>query len=525
LNGGLEQTPGAADWLRWRSGVSPDALALKVGSLEWTYEELQEKVSGLSAVLRARGVKRADRVALLLPPSERYVALVLALARLGAVAVPLNQRQSTPELLAQLGDSGPVLVVREGALGAGAKELAGPGTGRRRAAPSWQDAAELMTDSASGKKEPLLGGRLELSSPHAIIYTSGSSGVPKGAVLTLSNLMWNAISVGLRSGASPSDRWLLCLPLFHVGGYTIIFRSLLHGSGIVLNPSFDPTLASRSLDRDGITLASFVPTMLVELLKARGGKPLDPKFRLIFLGGGQPPAHLVAAIRKRRLPVLLTYGMTETCSQVAVSNASMSSEGPIYQPLIPSEVAVVKPGAKNRVAFASLGEEGEVAVRGPTVFAGYWRKPSLTKARFRGGWFFTGDLGVLQQGASLKGSGAGGIVILGRREETIVSGGEKVFPAEVESALREHPAVADAVVVGVEDAKWGQMIVAVVEANQALGKAKPSATELSAFLRERVGPYKIPKQYHFWAALPRTATGKPRRAEVRLLLERGEGPS
>ena len=221
--------------------------------------------------------------------------------------------------------------------------------------------------------------------------------------------MWNAISIGFRIGASPEDRWLLCMPLFHVGGYAIIFRSVLHGSGIVLHPRFDPKLVSRSLDDDGITLASFVPTMLTEVLEARGGKPLDPRVRLIFLGGGQPPAPLVAAIRKRRLPVLLTYGMTETCSQVAVSNVWMSAEGPAYQSVFPSEVAVMRPGTKGRVAFAGPGEVGEVAVRGPTLFRGYWRKPALTRARFKGEWFLTGDLGVLQPSTSLRGGKAAGL--------------------------------------------------------------------------------------------------------------------
>jgi len=525
LSAGLEKAgERVPDWLRWRSGVSPEGLAVKVGALEWSYRELQEKVSALSAVVRARGIRRGDRVALLMPPSESYVALVHAVARLGAVAVPQSHRQSTPELLAQLRDSGPSLVVHDDALGAKAKELEVRERGRRPAARRWEPVSELMADSASSGLQPIVGDRLDAASPHAIVYTSGSSGAPKGVALTLSNLMWNAVSVGFRIGSSSEDRWLLCMPLFHVGGYTVLFRSVLHGSGIVLHPRFDATRVSRSLDNDGITLASFVPTMLGELLEARGGKPLNPRVRLIFLGGGQPSPQLVAAIRKRRFPVLLTYGMTETCSQVAVSDASTSAEGPAYRSVFPSEVAVIRPGTKPRVVFAEPGEVGEVAVRGPTLFRGYWRKPALTKARFRGGWFLTGDLGVLQrsQGPRRK---SGGIAVLGRKEETIVSGGEKVFPAEVESALREHPAVKDAVVVGVDDARWGQMVVAVVETKAEFRGGPPSAEELSAFLGERVGRHKIPKQYRFWAALPRTPTGKTRRRDVRLLIERGEDPS
>jgi o-succinylbenzoate---CoA ligase len=515
LRGGKE-TP---DWLRWRSVISPDALALKDGALEWSYRELQEKVSALSAVLLSRGVERGGRVALLMSPSERSVAMVHAIARVGAVAVPLNLRQSTPELVSQLRDSSPSLIVHDDALGAKIGDV------ERRTSRRWERASELMAESATGEGEPVPGDRLDASSPHAIVYTSGSSGAPKGVELTLSNLMWNAISVGFRTGASSSDRWLLCMPLFHVGGYTIIFRSVLHGGAIVLHPRFDPKLVSLSLDDDGVTLASFVPAMLTEVLEARGGRPLDPRVRLIFLGGGQPPAQLVAAIRTRRLPVLLTYGMTETCSQVAVANVPDSSAGPSYRAILPSDVAVTKPGEGDLVELAGPGEVGEVAVRGPTIFKGYWRRPALTRSRFKGGWFLTGDLGVFQPGASKPGRTAGAIVILGRREETIVTGGEKVFPAEVEGALREHPSVKDAVVMGVDDPKWGQRVVAVVETKGPSGVRPPSSSELSAFLRERVGRYKVPKEYRFWDALPRTSTGKTKRADVRLLVERGEDPS
>jgi o-succinylbenzoate---CoA ligase len=516
LRGGQERLP---DWLRWRSGIFPDALALKAGALEWSYRELQERVSALTAVLLSRGVERGSRVALLMFPSERSVAMVHAIARVGAVAVPLNLRQSTPELVSQLRDSGPSMVVHDDALGARVGDLE-----RRTAARRWERASELMAESASGGGEPVLGDRLDASSPHAIVYTSGSTGAPKGVELTLSNLMWNAISVGFRTGASSSDRWLLCMPLFHVGGYAIIFRSVLHGSAIVLHPRFDPKLVSLSLDDDGVTLASFVPTMLTDLLEARGGRPLHPRVRLIFLGGGQPPAQLVAAIRKRRLPVLLTYGMTETCSQVAISNVPESSTGPSYRAILPTDVAVTRPGKGDLLELAGPGEVGEVAVRGPTLFKGYWRRPALTRARFKGEWFLTGDLGVFEPGASKPGRTAGGIAILGRREETIVTGGEKVFPAEVEAALREHPSVKDAVVVGVDDPKWGQRVVAVVETKGPPG-IRPPASELSAFLRERVGRYKVPKEYRFWDALPRTSTGKTRRGEVSLLVERGEDQS
>ena len=497
--------PTVPDWLRWRSSVSADSLALKAGPVEWSYGKLQENVGRLASGLRSRGVVRGDRAAILMSPSAQQVAVVLALARVSAIAVPLNHRLSPRELRSQLRDSSPSIVIHDEEFGAEAAEAGGIQARR------WVDASDL------GDREPMAGDLLDLSAPQAIVYTSGSSGAPKGVVLTVSNLMWNAVSVGLRVGASPVDRWLLCLPLFHVGGYSIIFRSLLYGSAIVLHPKFDAKRVSLSMDNDAITLASFVPTMLTEFLSARGGKPLNPRVRAIFVGGGPPAPGLVAAARERRLPILMTYGMTETCSQVALSSNWSSSEGPAYLPILPNQIAVTRRGTHGRLEPAEADEVGEVAVRGPTIFSGYWRKPAASRERFKDGWFLTGDLGLLQAGAGKP----RGVVILGRKDETIVSGGEKVYPAEVEAALRSHPSVKEAVVIGIDDPKWGQRVVAVIETRAAASRP-PSAAKLSEFLGERLGRYKIPKQYHFWPSLPRTPTGKPRRAEVRAALERGE---
>jgi o-succinylbenzoate---CoA ligase len=566
VEGGSGVDGSLLDWLRWRSGISPDALAIKSGSLEWSYRELHERVGALSAVLSARGVKKRSRVAILMAPSQDYVALVHALARVGAVAVPLNHRQSIPELASQLKDAALSLVVHDSAFDARSDELARytkahPGG----APPRWADVSDLVTEA--GSSVIIAGDRLDGSATHAIVYTSGSSGTPKGVELTLSNLMWNAISLGFRVGTFPQDRWLLSMPLFHVGGYAIIFRSVIQGSGIILHPGFDPKLVSASFDEDRVTLASFVPTMLLDLLEVRGDKPLDARVRAIFVGGGPPPLNLLTAVRERQLPALFTYGMTETCSQVAVSPSPLSplpgvagavagasgavvAGGPVYLSLFPSELEVFSStnrAPKKGLRVAEEGEVGEVAVRGPTVFRGYWRKPASMRTRFEGGWFFTGDIGVRlkkksgapsffspsSRGAAGGEQEEGGVLILGRREEMIVTGGEKVFPGEVEAALREHPAIDDVVVVGVADARWGQRVVAVVESKPGLeggsgssgssSSRPPSSSELSAFLRGRIGRYKVPKEYLFWAALPRTPTGKPRRAEVqRRLIERGD---
>ncbi|MDA4116724.1 MAG: AMP-binding protein [Thaumarchaeota archaeon] len=504
---------GVQDWLWWRSGVSPERKALKFGSVEWTYKDLQEKVGNLSAHLRHWRIRRGERVALLVQPSETFVALVHAIARVGAVAVPLNHRQSGIELLLQLKDSDPSLVVCDEAIGEKVRDKIGPRL--------WKLTSELDLASPPRGGEPFRGDFLDPSALHSIVYTSGSSGVPKGVELTVSNFLWNAVSFGLRNGASADDRWLLAMPLFHVGGFTVIFRSVLHGSGIVLHRRFEAAPVSRSLDKDEITLASFVPTMLADVLASRAGEPFPSGLRRIFLGGDRPPESLMAKIKDERLPVVLTYGMTETCSQVALSpvgaGPSGSREGVVaYQQVFPSEVAI-KSGRKG-ASKARPGEVGEIVVRGPTVFRGYWRNRKMSEASFDGPWFRTGDLGFMRPSAN-----GDEFALLGRKDDMIISGGEHIYPVEVESSLRGHRAVRDAVVIGRKDERWGQRVEAVLEIRRDFRLAPPSGSDLDAFLKQRMASYKVPKRYHFWTVLPRTSSGKVLREAVRLRLE-GKAP-
>lgn len=491
---GHEEIP---DWLSSRAEAAPHSPAVECGKVAWSYSELDRHAGALAALLRSSKVGPGDRVAVLLSPSETFVALVHAASRLGAVVVPLNHRLTPAELRLQLKDAAPKVVVFERGLGL-SETAAGPTS-------EWIEKSELQSDSL----EPLAGRLYDIRAPHAIIYTSGSSGSPKGAVLTLWNLKWNHASLAFRVGTSNEDRWLLCLPLFHIGGYSIIFRALLAGSLVVVHPRFDPSKASRSLRDDRITLASFVPTMLTDVLAASKGRRVAPSARLILVGGGRPSAELAAKVRERDLPVAFTYGMTETCSFVALSS-SVSPEGPRYLPAPPSEVVVTVPSRRG-LSPSRPGEVGEIAVRGPSVFAGYWRRPQLTRSRFLGGWFLTGDLGRLDPAS-------GELLVLGREDETIVTGGEKVFPEEVESALRAHPSVSEAVVLGVEDGRWGQMVVAVIEPRKG---PHPTPAELKSFLERTLAGYKIPKKFLFRASLPRTPTGKLRKADVRR--ETGEG--
>lgn len=491
------------DWLLWRSTVSPHQLALEFGSVQWSYEKLQEKVSNLTGLLLSWGLRKRDRVGMLLKASEIYIATVHALARIGAVTIPLNVRQSPSELLWQLKDCDPALILYDPALSDLKRRIEEESKDRTY---RWKRSIELRTDTSH---RPVEGRSMNTTSLHSIVYTSGTTGIPKGVEITFSNLLWNAISFGIRHGASSSDRWLLVMPLYHVGGYTIIFRSLLHGSSIILHPGFEAVRVAESLDRDRITLVSFVATMLERVLKLHR-EPFSPDLRLIFLGGSQTPSSLQRASLQRRLPVVLTYGMTETCSQVAISPIGSSADlgENSYGTIFPTRIAI-----KSEEALTSRsGKVGEILVRGPTVFRGYWRNPKVTSVAFKDGWFHTGDLGFLD--------GQGGIVVLGRKDDMMISGGENIYPSDVESSLLQHESIEDAVVIGRVDRRWGQRVEAVVKVKEDFHP--PSASELTRFLRERVGSYKIPKVYYFWASIPKTLSGKTRREVVKELVERGE---
>lgn len=297
-----------------------------------------------------------------------------------------------------------------------------------------------------------------------VVATSGSAGEPKGVELTHDALGASAAATAARLGAGPDDRWLCCLPVHHVAGLMTVARSILAGA--------EPAFESAS----GATLVSLVPTQLVRLLD--GGADLS-RFRWVLLGGGPVPPVLVARATSAGARIVATYGMTETCGGVVYDG-------------VPLEGVDVRAPA------------GEIELRGPMLMRGYRLRPDLTEAALRDGWLRTGDLGEI---------GAGGrLTVLGRRDEAIVTGGEKVAPAEVEAVLAGHPLVADAGVAGVPDADWGERVVAVVVPS---GERAPSLGELREFVKERLAAHKAPRGLVLAGRLPRTESGKLLRGALR----------
>ncbi len=313
-----------------------------------------------------------------------------------------------------------------------------------------------------------------------------TTGRPKGAILTYGNHWWSAVSSALNLGLNKDDRWLACLPLFHVGGLSILFRSVIYGMTAVVHARFDPAAVNEAIDTHGVAIVSVVSTMLDRVLADRGQKPFPPTLRCFLLGGGPAPLPLLERAQRAGAPVVQTYGLTETASQIVT---------------LAPEDALRKLGSAGKPLFGSqirIELDGEIAVNGPTVSPGYLHLPP------RAGWLKTGDLGYLDD--------EGYLYVLDRRDDLIISGGENAYPAEVEAILLAHPAVEEAGVFGEADAEWGSHVAAAVKLHAG---CTATAEELTAFCRERLASYKIPRRIEFRDALPRNAAGKLLRRELR----------
>lgn len=399
-------------WLDRTARERPDAIALAPGL---TWAQLDELATATAHALGVQGVAPGERVATTLPPGPQFAALLHALPKLGAVLVPLNTRltQAEQDEVVHIADA--KVVVRE---------------------------------EPRGRGEALLRQMADPEEPHTVIFTSGTTGRPKPVTLRYRNHAASAAAVAAAFRTTPDTRWLCPLPVFHVGGLSVLIRAAIGGFAVHLHDGFDVEAVKAELEAGAVTHVSLVPTMLARLRDA--GLARAPGVEHIILGGGPMPPDLLAWARDLRLPVTPTYGMTETASMVA------TAEGPL-------------PGVEMAV------EQGELLVRGPMVAAD--------------GWLRTGDRGTLDEH---------GLRVAGRIEDTIVTGGENVSAREVEEVLLAHPGVDDVAVVGRPDPEWGQVVVAYV-----VGE-----TELAGWCRERLAGYKVPKRFVPVPELPRNAAGK-----------------
>ncbi len=494
-----EHSDRVPEWLRQRARLTGSRLAVIGEGVTWTYRELDERATATARQLASLGIGEGDRVAVLSWNCPEFVVIVHALVRLRATLVPLNARLTVPELAWQLTDAEVVLLVHDEAHRDTAVAIGGSRPELRTAVLA--ESGQLGALNGVDQAEVALADSMVLDRPHSIIYTSGTTGQPKGAMLTNGNFWWSAMGSALNLGLRADDRWLACLPLFHVGGLSIPLRSVIYGIATVIHHGFDALAVNRAIDEQGVSIVSVVSTMLQRMLDAHGERPYPNSLRCVLIGGGPVPEPLLERAAALSVPVVQTYGLTETASQVATlaPEDALRKLGSAGKPLFPNELRI-----ESASQAASAGTVGEIVVRGPSVTVGYFNRPEATASAFRDGWLHTGDLGYLDD--------EGYLYVVDRRDDLILSGGENVYPTEVEAALLAHPAVDEVGVIGVPDPDWGQVPVALVKPKR---EHDLDVEALRAFCRERLASYKVPREIRMVVGLPRNAAGKLLRRELR----------
>jgi o-succinylbenzoate---CoA ligase len=444
-------------WLSRAARLRPDWTAIETPEGSLTYDELHTAARAGADELAAQGVEAGQRVAIALPGGIAFAQALHACLLHGVVAVPVDVRLAAAEH--ERLSRGTDLVLSE------------PLPARARARP--------RRPSLSGHSS----GEHDLDGVAAVIHTSGTSAEPRPVELTYGNLLWSAIGSAAALDRTREDRWLCALPVSHVGGLSILIRSAIYATTAVVHPRFETDAVLAALRDGGVSLVSLVATTLARLLDAGLERPRG--LRCALTGGGPVPAALLERAREAGVPVSLTYGLTEACSQVSTVPVALAGEVGVG-----AEVgAGAHAGPPIFCTRVTIAADGEILVAGPTVARG---------TQGVDGWLHTGDLGELRAD--------GFLTVRGRKSETIVSGGENVAPAEVEAVLEAHPDVLEAAVIARADERWGEAVTAIVIARPG---ASPHSESLRTYCAERLAPYKVPKQIELSTQrLPRTASGK-----------------
>jgi O-succinylbenzoate-CoA ligase len=466
----------------------PDHLAVVFGDDTRTHSELHDRAARVAAVLAVHGVQPGDRVALLLHNRIEFVEALLACHRLGAVAVPINFRLAPDEVEYVLADSGVSVLICESAP---------PQPGARRTVLEVGPAYEQVV--ASSPPRPETADVLD-DDAALMCYTSGTTGRPKGAVLTHRNLVASTLSWIHEMRASDADVWLSGMPLFHIGGINGLLPFLVLGATVIITPtnSFDPQAALGLTDEHRVTMCIFVPTQWAAICSSDAVARVDPRRLRVAMWGASPAPRRTLEAMQQAFPnaaIVSAYGQTEMSGATTLLKGPDSTRkmGSVGKPMLGVELRVVDDDLRDVVA----GAVGEIVYRGPSVMAGYHGQAKASQEAFAGDWFHSGDLARVDD--------EGYLWLVDRKKDMIVSGGENVYPAEVERVLLDHPAVADAAVIGVPHPRWVETPVAIIVAS---GYVAVDEAELIAHCREYLAGYKKPSAIVVVDELPRNAAGK-----------------
>ncbi len=517
---------GIGEWLARREQLMPE----KVGLIDFetqqrfAYRTLNRRARALATILQEQyGVQQGDRVAVLAINSPEYLDAFFACALLGAILVPLNWRLTVRELTTILTDCAPTLLIHDESYEARAAEISKvmQDLTSTMMAPT-RDATTSQVASNAGMTLQLLamsafpGADAELAkravpfqTPDGeetvlILYTSGTTGVPKGAMLSHRMVTWNAINTQVSWGIRDTDINPMFAPFFHAGGLNVLTTVLYHcGGTVVLLRSSDPAAVMRAVEQERCTILFSVPTVFQMIMEHPNFESCDfSSIRFCVTGGSSCPLPIIHRYAARDLEFRQGYGLTEVgvnCFSLAPEDA-LRKAGSVGRPVFHSWARVVDDEDRD----VPPDMVGELVLAGPHVCSGYWQRPEATAEAYRGGWWHTGDL--------VRCDDEGYYYIVGRKKDMFISGGENVYPAEVEGVLAAHPAIAEVAVIGQPDPKWGEVGVAVVVPRT---PGSLSAEDVIAFCSDKLARYKIPKRVVFADSLPRNAMSKVVKAELR----------
>ncbi len=493
--------PGIGSWLTKRAILSPEKEAVVDGEKRLTYKQLNSRVNRLARLLQGLGLKNGDRLGILSLNGAEYVETIMAAAKLGALLVPLNWRLTPTELAFILNDSGARTLLFHPDLLETAERL--------KAKTDLEQLVVLAHKEMGGAKacEPLLQAQSDeepspdrspdLDTPHIIMYTAGTTGKPKGAVLTQGASFWNAVNLTVDMGFTGADRNLAVLPMFHIGGIGLFTLPMLYmGGTVVIQQTFEPARTLELLESEDITLFFGVAAIFLFLIQHPEFKrSAFEKVRVVMSGGAPLPVSLVQQYWDQGITLQQGFGMSEAAPSIATlkKELALQKAGSIGKALMHVQARVVD----ERMLDVPVDQVGELVIQGPNLLKEYWNRPEATREAFSEGWFHTGDLARMD--------GDGDLYIVERKKDMFISGGENVYPAEVEDAIYQLPQISEVAVIGIKDRKWGEVgraVVVLKEGEELTGE------RVIAHLKGRLAKYKIPKDVVFKGALPRNAAGK-----------------
>lgn len=476
-------------WLSKQAKLAPHHTAIEMTDGTYvTFLQLKQKSTTFAYKLAKIGVTKGSRVAILSTNSLDMVITLHALTYLQAVAVMINTKLTKEEITYQLETADVTLLIQTENLHK-EKQLGYKNT------YTFTDVHKL-----EGLQVPLADD-ISLHLPCTMMFTSGTTGKPKAVIHTYGNHWWSAIGSMLNLGLHKDDKWLLTLPIFHVGGLSILLKSVIYGMEIFLMEKYDPVILYQTLKEKNITIASLVTLMLRDLINNVKEESVPPSLRCILLGGGAVPAPLLQQVKEKQIPLFQSYGMTETSSQIVTlgEEDSIRKIGSSGKPLFPADIKIAEPD-ENGI--------GEIIVKGPMVIKGYDKNPKANKKSFEDGWFRSGDLGLIDE--------EGFLYVVERRTDLIISGGENIYPSEIENVLLEIPTVKEVAVVGKPDETWGQVPVGfIVCTDESLDESS-----ILDVVKTKLASFKIPKEIYFLSDLPKTASNKIMRHQLVKMLDK-----